>query len=198
MSSNPKMPSSSLAPAQTSVAATNQPVNLHIRPRLRRRHDLVLDTPIGTRLTLGFLIAALIAALVAGAIGLQRAQSLKGQSDFYQNLLQANTNLNTAANFLQLMNTELHSSITLLNSQHPSQETLDTQEKAIQGLTTRYDQTLTDYAAHDVLNKHADQVALLQEANHQGQANQQETLTASTLRTWNLYHTAQDQVLAYI
>lgn len=198
MSSNSKTPSSSLTPAQASVAAANQPVNLQIRPRLRRRHDLVLDTPIGTRLTMGFLIAALIAALVTGAIGLQRAQSLKGQSDFYQNLLQANTKLNTAASFLQLMNTEVHSSITLLNSQHPSQETLDTQEKAIQGLTTRYDQTLTDYAAHNILNKHADQVALLKEADHQGQVTQQETLTASTLRTWNLYHTAQDQILAYI
>src|SRR6516164_5159735 len=69
------------------------------------RRSLLLDLPIAWRLTLGFLLAALIAAAASGLSGIQRAQSLATQAAFYQRLLEANTSLTTGANFVQLMDT---------------------------------------------------------------------------------------------
>jgi hypothetical protein len=67
--------------------------------RHARRHSLLLDLPIAWRLTLGFLLAALIAAAASGLSGVLRAQSLATQAAFYQRLLEANTSLTTGANF---------------------------------------------------------------------------------------------------
>jgi hypothetical protein len=75
---------------------------------LAPRGSLLLDLPIAWRLTLGFLLAALIAAAASGLSGVQRAQSLATQAAFYQRLLEANTSLTTGANFVQLMDTESH------------------------------------------------------------------------------------------
>ncbi|MBE3557641.1 MAG: methyl-accepting chemotaxis protein [Ktedonobacteraceae bacterium] len=169
-----------------------------IRRRTRARSNLLLDLPIGGRLILGFLIAALLAALVTGIIGLQRAQTLDRQAAFYQNLLQANTKLNTAANYLQLMNSTVHVTLDAAAQPHPSQETLKTNKQALQNLATLYDHILNDYLTHDLLSKHDEQVALLDQAGHPNQASRQTTLAASTLRTWRVYRTAQEQVLNYI
>lgn len=182
-------------PITTRVQLRENATVLRIRPTFRRGGNLLLDLPIAGRLTLGFLTAALIAALVAGTIGLQRTQSLNRQSDFYQNLLQTNTALTTGASFLQLMNTETHVTINDAAISQPSQETLTTDNNAVQGLTTRYDSILTAYISQHMLNKHPDQIALLAEANHEGQADQQVTLAGSVLRTWQVYRAAQDQVL---
>src|SRR5215469_4517704 len=76
----------------------------------RRRH-LLLDLPIAWRLALGFLLAALIAAAAAGLSGLQRAESSSREADFYQNLLVANTSLTTASSYMQLLNTEVHTTL---------------------------------------------------------------------------------------
>ena len=76
-------------------------------PRLSTR-NLLLDMPIFWRLTIGFLLAALIAAVAAGISGTQRAQSLTKEANFYQDLLAANTSLTTTDSFLQLMDTESH------------------------------------------------------------------------------------------
>ena len=169
---------------------------LRIRSTFRRAGNLLLDLPIGGRLTIGFLTAALIAALLVGTIGILRAQSLNKQSDFYQNLLQTNTTLTTGANFLQLMDTEMHLTLDQASLAQPSQETLRNDQTALQKLTARYDTILTNYIAQDLLIRHNDQVALLAEANHQGQVGQQITLAASTLRTWQVYRAAQSQILA--
>src|SRR5579859_608432 len=121
-----------------SAQAQPVPATLHIRSRARRG-NLLLDLPIGGRLTLGFLTAALIAALVVGTIGIQRSQSLSKQSDFYQTLLHTNIALTTGANFLQLMNTQTHLTLDHASAVQPSQETLAQDQTAVQGLTTRYD-----------------------------------------------------------
>src|SRR6266849_7266310 len=84
------------------------PARMRIGLKILSSRDLLLSLPIGSRLTLGFLLAALIAALVTGLIGIQRSQTLSRQSDFYQQLLQTNTSLTTGENFLQLMDTETH------------------------------------------------------------------------------------------
>lgn len=191
-----RSPKLSTRPLAKTMSAQAQPVpaTLHIRSRARRG-NLLLDLPIGGRLTLGFLTAALIAALLVGTIGILRAQSLSRQTSFYQNLLHTNTSLTTGASFLQLMNTQTHLALDHAALPQPSQETLTTDQNAVKGLTTRYDTILTGYIAGDLLTKHVDEVALLAEADHTGQVTQQTTLAGSALRTWQVYRGAQAQIL---
>jgi methyl-accepting chemotaxis protein len=155
----------------------------------------LFDLPISSRLTLGFILAALLATLVTGAIGFQRAQSLGKQSTFYKDLLTANTNLNTGANYLQLMNSEMHVALTDASAAHPSQETLSTDKKALVGLAARYDQMLTHYIGHNLVNHNSDQVALLNEAGEGTLAQQQVTLAGSAQRAWQVYKSAQSDLL---
>jgi methyl-accepting chemotaxis protein len=162
-----------------------------------RRH-LLLDLPIAWRLSLGFLAAALIAAAAAGLTGIQRAESSGREANFYQSLLSANTSLTTADSFLQLLNTEVHTALTDAAAIPISKETVSTDQSAIAGLTERYADTLGSYTANDLLKSHPDETALLAEAGAQGESAQQGTLVASALRTWQVYRTAQTQVVADI
>lgn len=178
------LPNRAVPPAVTIRPAT---------PRLSRR-NLLLDVPIFWRLTVGFLLAALIAAVAAGISGTQRAQSLTKEANFYQDLLTANTSLTTADSFLQLMNTESHTLLTDATAASPSRETLTTDQTALQGLTDRYDGIFGGYLRSNLLNQHQDEVALLQEAGHGLQVSQQLTLVASAQRTWQVYREAQAQI----
>jgi HAMP domain-containing protein len=171
---------------------------LQIRAKQRRDGNLLVNLPTGTRLTLSFILAALIAALVVGTIGIQRSQSLTNQSQFYQNLLRVNTNLTTGAQYLQLMRAETQSILTQLTSTQTSQETLHTEELALTNLSGRYNDTLTQYIENDQLTRHPHETALLLEANHGAQINEQMTLSSSALRTWRVYQSAVTQVLDLI
>ncbi len=171
---------------------------LQIRAKQRRDGNLLVNLPTGTRLTLSFILAALIAALVVGAIGIQRSQSLTNQSQFYQNLLRVNTNLTTGAQYLQLMRAETQSILTQLTSTQTSQETLHTEESALTNLSGRYNDTLTQYIQNDQLTTHPHETALLLEANHGAQINEQMTLSSSALRTWRVYQSSVTQVLDLI
>ncbi|WP_069804735.1 HAMP domain-containing protein [Thermogemmatispora onikobensis] len=188
----PSLATSSLP--QAGVAFGDGP-SLRIRPRSRRSGNLLLNLSIGKRLTLGFLLAALIAAIAAGLIGVLRSQSLSRQSGFYQKLLSINTSLTTGADYLQLMNTEVHNLMASASAPAPSHETITQERQAIAGLATRYDTILSTYVAQDLLVNHPDEMGLLAEAGQSGQQGQQQTLLASALRTWHLYRAAQDQVL---
>ena len=162
------------------------------------RRSLLLDLPIAWRLTLGFLLAALIAAAASGLSGVQRAQSLATQAAFYQRLLEANTSLTTGANFVQLMNAESHDILQTAQGPAPSRETLANDETALAGLATRYDMILSDYSSRYVIDQFPDAVALLTEAGHENQLAQQRTLLSSALRTWQVYQNAQNKVIAFI
>jgi methyl-accepting chemotaxis protein len=179
------------------IATSDRPTTLPwpIRPKSKRGGHLLLDLPIASRLTLGFLTAALIAAFVAGVIGIQRSQSLSRQSDFYQSLLEENTALTSGANFLQLMNTETHALLDTASASNPSQETLNQEQNAVQALTTRYNNTLATYTTSDLLTRHPDQINLLVEAGHTIQVGQQQTFASSALRTWHLYSASQQEIL---
>jgi methyl-accepting chemotaxis protein len=168
---------------------------LRIRPALRRSGNLLLDMPISARLTMGYLIAGLIATLAASIIGVQRADSLSRQTTFYQNLLQTNTTLTTGENFLQLMNTEMHTTLSDASAPIPSKETLTLDQNAVRDLTNRYDATLAGYVSHTLLKYHPEQIALLTEAGHTIQTVQQQSLAGSALRTWQVYNKAQNEVL---
>jgi methyl-accepting chemotaxis protein len=156
---------------------------------------LLLNLPLVWRLSIGFLFAALIAALASGISGLQRAQALSHESSFYEALLRSNTSLTTGNTFLQLMDTKLHQTLLDATVPNPSRETLAADQTALQGLATRYDTILGDFTRGQLLVAHPDQVALLAEADHGDQAGQQRTLAASALRTWRVYRDAQTQVL---
>ncbi len=184
--------SSPLQP-QTPPTAT-----LRIHPARKRRDNLLLDLPIAGRLTLGFFTAAVIAALFTGVIGVVRSQSLGRQSDFYQSLLQTNTSLTTGADFLQLLNVEMQQVVDTAAGPNPSKETLTAGQNAVNGLTTRYGTLINQYVSGNLLSQRPDQVSLLAEGNHTIQVIQQRPLVDSTLRTWQVYRAAQEQILLNI
>lgn len=164
----------------------------------RLRYNVLLSLPIATQLTIGFLVAALIAALSAGISGTQSTQSLSKQSEFYQSLLGANINLTTGANYLQLMDTRLHQTLLDAAVQTPSQETLSTDKNSLADLANRYDAILAAYGQQSLVDQHPDQIELLREGNHPNQPSQQHVLASSAQRTWTTYSNAQTQVIALI
>ena len=80
------------------------PISLHLG-------EFLLNFSVGQRLIFGFVAAALIAALMIGAIGLQRFQGLEAQSDFYQDLVQTSNSMQSARNILVLMNIKVHTTL---------------------------------------------------------------------------------------
>ena len=159
------------------------------------RRNLLLDLPIAWRLTLGFLLAALIAAVAAGVPAVQQVQSLGREANFYQSLLLSNTTLTTGKTYLELMNSEVQQTVADANAPVPSRETLADDQKGVAALETSFNTTLNQYINSELLILHPDQVGLLNEANHPLQAGQQRTLASSVSRTWQVYRQAQDQVL---
>lgn len=170
---------------------------LPVRPLSVRhsRRNPFLDLPIAWRLALGFLVAALVASLAAGIVGIQRSQSLSRQTNFYHNLLQLNTSLTNGRNFLELMNSELQQTFEDASAANVSQETLTDDKNAIAKLTTLYTQTLDTYTQTSLLEQHPEQLALLAEAGESILATQQKTLTDSARRTWLVYAAAQQEIL---
>jgi methyl-accepting chemotaxis protein len=169
-----------------------------IQGRSSRRRHLLLDLPIAWRLALGFLLAALIAAAAAGLSGLQRAESSSREADFYQNLLVANTSLTTASSFMQLLNTQVHTTLEDATIPDPSHETVADDQLAVVNLTNLYSNSLSGFTVGDLLREHADERAILEEAGDSGEVGQQNTLVASVLRTWQFYRAAQTQVMQYV
>lgn len=148
----------------------------------------------GQRLTLGFLTAALIASMVIGGLGLQHTDSFEKQSNFYQNLVEADTTLPTATNVLVLMNIEMHMTLSDAQIGH-SKETLLDDQKAVRGLAARYNTIFVSYEMHHLIYQHADQVDFLEQAGHAEQVTQQRVLVDSAIRTWRVYNYAQTEVL---
>src|SRR5579859_2392204 len=169
-----------------------------IRSDRKRSGNLLMNISIGTRLTLSFMICALIAAIVTGTIGFQHAQSLNKQSDFYLNLLQSDTNLTTGAQFIQEITSVTQNILVVGNTPQSSQETLHNNLNSLQNLDNLYSGTLTSFVNGQLVSKHPDEQALLDEANHGQQIHQQETLAASALRTWHVAHAALGQFMGDI
>lgn len=160
--------------------------------------NLALNLPIAWRLTLGFVLAGLIATAAAGFVGFQRTQALSDQSAFYQSLLQNSTNLATGDSFLQLMNTKSHDLLDVETSAAPSVETITTDEQDLPRLADYYDGVINDYANHDLLSNNATELATLQLAGDTTSATRQAALVSSALRTWRAYRDTQNQMLASI
>ena len=163
--------------------------------RIPKRGNLTLDLPIAWRLTLGFAMAGLLAALAAGIVGAQRSAALSQQSAFYQNLLQINTNLSTAASMLQLMDTKTHEILDNAASSAPSTETLASDERDVPRLAVLYERILSDYAANDLLQNQPEKRAILDEAEDSTASARQVASLSSAQRTWNAYQTTVAAVL---
>ncbi|GAC1654452.1 MAG: hypothetical protein NVS4B12_26580 [Ktedonobacteraceae bacterium] len=71
------------------------------------KHDPLLRLPINGQLMLGFLLAALLAAFITGIIGVQRANALSRQAEFYQSLFRANTTLSMGTDLLKAINSQM-------------------------------------------------------------------------------------------
>jgi len=100
------------------------------KPHRTSRNPL-LNMPIARRLTLGFLIPALIAAIALGTIGLQSIQLLSQESLFYQNLLHTYTSLTTAKGVLQQLDTTMLGTLVDASQPQPSSETLREDRNAV-------------------------------------------------------------------
>lgn len=174
------------------------PFRVNARPSAYARHNLLLDLPIAWRMALGFLLAALIAASASAFSGIQRAQTLNREADFYQSLLASNTNLNNGASYLQLMNAKTQSMLLDAAASAPSRETLTQDQDAINHLITRYDNVTQDYLKNRQLYQHPDQITLLADTGRSSLLTQQRILGASMSRTWQVYRDALGQVLTDI
>lgn len=170
------------------------------RSRKERSHisGFLLNFTVGQRLTLGFLTAALIAALTIGGTGLYRTQDMGKATNFYQSLVQTSRTLPQGSNILVLITIEIREMLDTVQSPIISQETLTVQQKAVRGLADRYENMLLNYQTNHLLYRHPSQVEVLKEANHEAQVGQQVVLVDSALRTWRLYKTTQEQILQYI
>lgn len=170
----------------------------HTRKERSHISGFLLNFTVGQRLTLGFLTAALIAALTIGGTGLYRTQDMGKETNFYQSLVQTSRTLPQGSNILVLITIEIREMLDTVQSPIISQETLTVQQKAVRGLADRYEKLLLDYQANHLLYRNPSQVEVLKEANHEAQAGQQVVLVDSALRTWRLYKTTQEQILNYI
>lgn len=188
--------SSGIADPKESMRSGNSLMPRSVQPLSRR--NIFLDLRIAGRLTLGFLVAALVAALAAGVVGIQRSESLSRQTDFYHSLLQLNTSLTTGRSFLQLMNSKAQQTLEDASVPNPSHETLAGDVAALNNLASLYNQRLNAYAQTGLLDQHPDQLALLNEAGDDNLAVQQRTLISSAQRTWQVYQTAQQEFAGYI
>lgn len=154
----------------------------------------LLNLSVGQRLICSFLIAAFIAALLIGNTGLQQIQATEKLSNLYRTLAQANQELENGSHILTLMNIEFHQTIEDARS-GLSVETFIEDQKDIGILITNYDSILKHYHTQDILYQHNDLAAVLSEANHAPQIQQQIIMIDSVNRTWLLYKGTQNTIL---
>jgi methyl-accepting chemotaxis protein len=149
---------------------------------------------IARRLTLSFLLAALIAGAAAGLAGLTHAQALGTEAQLYRQILTANQYLDLADNNLLLMDPTLHNAIQDAQSNLP--DDLAIAKQSLQLMESQLTTALHHYGTEDLFTN---QPAARQVLSDAGQADllvEQAQFFASTQRTWQFYQTAQDQVLA--
>jgi len=163
------------------------------RKPLAPGYQLLLSWPIARRLVLGFLTAAVIAAAISSITGIQRANTLQNQTQFYRDLVDSNIQLTKGDGFLQLMNTSLNQALT---GALPANQ--DQTIREVQRLASNYDTILKTYARHNLIDENLDQEALVNRAGSEGLIIKQRVLTSSALITWQTYRDAQTSIIKYI
>ncbi len=165
---------------------------------LTRQGRFLFDIPIVLRLILGFLLVAFMILLVSGINGIQQAQSVRSEADFYDHLLASNIQLENNVAYLQLMDTEMHNLLNQFATTNPSAESIQTEETAVARLSTQYNTLITAYVEHQLLIQNSSDATLLPDATRLAQVTTQRTLAGSTLRTWMIYNATQKQIILEI
>jgi methyl-accepting chemotaxis protein len=164
--------------------------------RLSIRRSFLGDWPLARRLTLGFLVAALIAGTAAGLAGLTHAQVLATEASLYRKILNANQDLGVAENNLLLMDPTLHNA--LQAAQEGQASDLSVNRKSLQQMESQLNLALERYSTDALVSKQPEARQVLEAAGAPGLSGEQAQLFASAQRTWGFYQQAQDQVLALI
>lgn len=163
----------------------------------RRSRLLFLGNwPIARRLTLGFLLAALIAGAAAGLAGLTHAQALGTEAQLYRQILTANQYLDLADNNLLLMDPTLHNAIQ--DAQANQSSDLAIAQQSLHIMETQLGGALARYGREDLLTNQPNAHQVLVDAGQANLIGEQGQLFSSAQRTWGFYQQAQDQVLAAI
>jgi diguanylate cyclase (GGDEF)-like protein len=167
----------------------------------RLQHSIVnplLNIPIGRRLTVAFLIPALLAALLLGSVGTENQQRLTQEATFCRNLLNAYTSLSEEANAMQQIQTDLSNAATYAASPHPQMRILEDDQTTIQTLSAQVNTTFVMYYQHDLIKDSPDLVALFTEAGHGTQIEDQLVYSEGILQSWQTYRSIQEQALSLI
>jgi signal transduction histidine kinase len=154
-----------------------------------------LRIPLALRLALGFFLAALFAATATWLIGIQHAETISKQSNFYQVLLRTNTMLTNGSELLKSIDSQSTKTLADAATDHPNR---DIDERGLSTLMTRYDRMLLGYASSDLLSQRPDLCTLLGDNNIQTLIRQQSTYTSGALHTWQNYHNIQNSILQNI
>jgi hypothetical protein len=164
--------------------------------RLSIHRSFLGNWPLARRLTLGFLLAALIAGAAAGLAGLTHAQTLGTEASLYRTILSANQDLGVAENNLLLMDPTLHHALQAAQEGNSSDLAVD--KKALGVMEQQFSSALARYTDEALLTNQPDARQVLEAAGALGLPDEQGHLLASAQRTWAFYQQAQDQVLTLI
>src|SRR5437762_2150423 len=157
------------------------------RPRLR--------IPLAIRLALGFFLAALFAATATWQMGIQHAETLRKQSNFYQVLLHTNMQLTNGSELLKSIDSQSTQILEDAADNHTDENHLALEERGLNALMTSYNDILLTYASHDLLSQYPNQNMLLGGTSPQTQIQQERTYTSGALHTWQVYHDVQISIL---
>lgn len=165
-----------------------------LRPRTKRSFRVSITT----RLALGFFLAALIAAIATGMIGLRQVALLRAQAKFYQTLLQTNTTLTTGSDYLKAIQSQMANLLTDAAGGKAKKELIATDEHNLISSIQQYNAIIAKYITRDLLIQHPDQMGVLSGTNAQMLALQQHTYAAGALQTWYLYEASQQHILGEV
>jgi len=153
-------------------------------------YQLLLSWPIRRRLVLGFLMAAVIAAALSSIPGIERANGLQNQAQFYRSLVDSNIQLTKEDGILQLMNTDLNQALAGASSGNQGQTIQN-----VQGLASSYETLLTSYTQHNLIDENPAQLTLVHEAGRDNLVIKQRALARSALLAWQSYQNAQSSII---
>jgi len=149
--------------------------------------------PIARRITLSFVLAALIAGAAAGLAGATHAQALGTEAQLYRQILTANQELDLADNNLLLMDPTLHNAIQDAQANLP--DDLAIARQSLQIMEMQLGGALGRYSRQDLLTSLPDAHQVLLDGGQENLIEEQGQLFASAERAWGFYQQAQAQVL---
>jgi diguanylate cyclase (GGDEF)-like protein len=190
-------PSDAPSEKRSRLDSINLQVTGSTRPQ-RIRSNPLLNIPIAWRLGLGFLLPALIAALMLSNVGVQSQQRLLQESTFYQHLFDAYTSLTVGDNVLQQMHTNLQHIVTYAAQPHLLTAILTDDETVVRQESTQFNNILSTYLQQDLVGNSTDLVALITEAGHATQIEEQQTYSEEALASWQAYSSISEQMLGLI